>query len=441
MAMLFPPAEEIVLYETGFDEDDLLNRRETGKRLSELLERVEQPVVIALDGQWGSGKTYFLKRWVGAHTLQNHGVATTIYFDAFANDYFDDPLIGLTAALGERLPEEKPAPWQQVKNLATRLSRPGLRIGLAAATAGATEVADPILDAAIRKGSEQAERAADDIWKQEVGRQAAMDRFRDALDELTGESGRLILVVDELDRCRPDYALAMLEVIKHFFEVPNVHFVLGVNMEALGHIVRARYGGEVKANDYLKRFISLTMELPEYTDSNMKKPAPIEYFRNRAEVMCLTDFIKEGMAFQLGLVLCVQDVSLRDIEKLLTRLAILPRRSEIETSGSEMLMIVLSLVLMQTIRPDLFKRALGEQVEMREIEDFFGLGSQKDESLDNMRKVLRDAWQYIVDKDAMAEEDRQSLEASFRSPHYFFGRDTIMRDLRARYFSTFHLVE
>jgi hypothetical protein len=50
MVMLFPPAEEIALYETGFGADDLLNRRETGKRLSELLERVSQPVVIALDG-------------------------------------------------------------------------------------------------------------------------------------------------------------------------------------------------------------------------------------------------------------------------------------------------------------------------------------------------------------------------------------------------------
>jgi hypothetical protein len=143
MVMLFPPAEEIALYETGFGADDLLNRRETGKRLSELLERVSQPVVIALDGPWGSGKTYFLKRWVGAHGLENDGNATTIYFDAFANDYFDDPLIGLTAALGERLPKEKAGSLGKVREIATSLLRPGLRIALAAATAGATEIAGP----------------------------------------------------------------------------------------------------------------------------------------------------------------------------------------------------------------------------------------------------------------------------------------------------------
>jgi hypothetical protein len=442
MVMLFPPAEEIALYETGFGDNDLLNRRETGKRLSELLERVSQPVVIALDGPWGSGKTYFLKRWVGAHGLENDGNATTIYFDAFANDYFDDPLIGLTAALGERLPKEKAGSLGKVREIATNLLRPGLRIALAAAAAGATEIAGPIADAAIMKSSEQAEKAAEAIWKQEVGRQKAMEQFRDALRQLTGagEGGRLIFVVDELDRCRPDYALSMLEVIKHFFDVPNVHFVLGVNMEALGHIVRARYGAGVKANDYLKRFISLTMELPEYTDPGESRRAEVAYFEKLSAVMGLSPKIQERMKEQLDLVLDVREVSLRDIEKLMTRLAVLPHKSDFRVIGLDQQCTIVSLLLMQTIRPDLFRKALNGQISVTEIDDFFGIDLEKEGRSKHMREILRELWTFVVNRTALEKEHLLRVAERFNGGP-FFAADEIIPPLRARYFSTFHLVE
>jgi predicted KAP-like P-loop ATPase len=56
-------------------------------------------MVIALDGAWGSGKSFFLKCWVGAHKLENEGTATTVYFDALSYDYLDDPLVALTGAI------------------------------------------------------------------------------------------------------------------------------------------------------------------------------------------------------------------------------------------------------------------------------------------------------------------------------------------------------
>ncbi|MGY6568508.1 MAG: P-loop NTPase fold protein [Salinarimonas sp.] len=126
---LFPPQSEPALYEEGFGDLDLLGRRAIGQTLSELLERVEDPIVIAVDGPWGSGKTHFLKRWVGAHHLENDGTAITVYFDAFANDYLDDPLIGLTGAISERLlsPKDKNK-WKKAKTVAFKLSV--LQLGL-----------------------------------------------------------------------------------------------------------------------------------------------------------------------------------------------------------------------------------------------------------------------------------------------------------------------
>lgn len=53
---LFPPDPEIVLYETGFGTEDAFNRIGTGKSLSDLVERIEDPLVIALDGGWAAAR-------------------------------------------------------------------------------------------------------------------------------------------------------------------------------------------------------------------------------------------------------------------------------------------------------------------------------------------------------------------------------------------------
>lgn len=88
-----------------------------------------------------------------------------------------------------------------------------------------------------------------------------MDAFRNALIELTGPGSdgfpnqKLIFEVDELDRYRPDYALPVLEIIKHFFNIDGVHFVLGVNLKELQNSVRARYGTGNDGDRYLQKFL------------------------------------------------------------------------------------------------------------------------------------------------------------------------------------------
>ena len=74
-----------------------------------------------------------------------------------------------------------------------------------------------------------------EYWSNEKERMEGMEKFRSALETLISrdEKKSIIFVVDELDHCRPDYALEVLEVIKHFFSVDNAHFILRVNLEAL----------------------------------------------------------------------------------------------------------------------------------------------------------------------------------------------------------------
>jgi hypothetical protein len=71
----------------------------------------------------------------------------------------------------------------------------------------------------------------------------------------------IIVIIDELDRCRPNYAIRMLEEIKHFFEVPGVVFILGLHGGQLSKSVSAVYGAEFDSEDYLRRFFTRRYEL------------------------------------------------------------------------------------------------------------------------------------------------------------------------------------
>lgn len=438
---LHPTPKEVVLYEEGFSDSDLLSRASVGQRVSELVERIEDPMVLAVDGPWGSGKSFFLKRWVGAHTVENGGTATTVYFDAFANDFLDEPLVGLIGAISERLPKGKPQrSLRKVKEVVYKVAGPVARIGAAVATAGATEFAGPILDAVIEAGGKEAQDVAEAFWKREDGRRAAIQQFRSALSEITKDGKPLVIVVDELDRCRPDYALAVLEVIKHFFAVERVHFVLGVNLDALEDMVRIRYGANINAGDYLKRFVSLSLSLPNNLGGDLSVNASVHYFQVTAREMGIEPRLVDIATDQLKMTVTSTPVSLRDIEKVLIRFALLPRRKGFEQTYPGYQALIVSLTLFQVLKPDLFRRAFRRSLKIGDIEIFFGMTqSTLDENSDNYDRdvsFLRGLWQFALTGTVDVESEKPHFARSFN------GRvRTVFETIERDYFALFEIKE
>ncbi|WP_434290762.1 KAP family P-loop NTPase fold protein [Celeribacter sp. SCSIO 80788] len=294
------PEPEIKLYKQGFEAASDLGRASDGKKLSDLVERIEEPMVIAVDAPWGAGKSVFLKCWVGAHTKDNGGEATTVYFDAFKNDFMGDPLVSIFKEVSDRIESLKPktadeAEQQRIaklkalsgkaKKYAPILGRAALRLALGtAATEAIMDIENPdesSLDEMLENASSEAAKAIGSFWQAEDTRTQAMDGFRTYLTELAAEQ-KLVIVVDELDRCRPDYALNLLEVIKHFFNVPNVHFVLGVNLTELENSVRARYGAGANASKYLQKFYRIRMPLPLKAGTRDTAGKLYTYFKKQA---------------------------------------------------------------------------------------------------------------------------------------------------------------
>lgn len=378
-----PPEIEVELYKEGFGDADLLGRIKVGKGLSELVERTEDPLVIALDGQWGTGKTHFLKRWVGAHSLENGGKATTIYFDAFEHDYQNDPLVSLVSAISNRFPKTKEASIKQIQSNALKLLKPAAMIGLSVASFGATQALDELGDVIVEAATGEAKQAASKFWEKETGRQVAMDEFKASVAALTevghGKNRKqqaLVFVIDELDRCRPDYALELMEVIKHFFSIPRVHFVLGINIDSLKNSVKARYGPEIDAQSYLQKFFSFQFNLPIFLGARGDTPTTRTFAANLAKQMQFDDEITKHLADTIRIVTDNHFVSLRHVQQIFSLFALSSDQCVTGQFQWEFTVAAATLVVAKVINPDLFSKLLDSTATESEIAHFFGVTRQ-----------------------------------------------------------------
>ena len=257
---------------------DVLQRQPVAVALTELIRTAQDGLVLTIDSPWGSGKTTFLSMW--QQHLSNEGFKT-IAFNAWETDFTDDPLVALLGELEVGLQQIKnsdsssmPPAWADHLDKARRLGATLLTLlrravppAIKAATAGILDL-DAIPEAAIADYAEKL--ASDQVKAYEASRQS-IHAFRETLKELAekvtaerdGKSGApLVFLIDELDRCRPLYALRVLECIKHLFAVPGIVFVLAVDREQLGHAVRGQYGAGMDSAGYLRKFFDLEFTLP-----------------------------------------------------------------------------------------------------------------------------------------------------------------------------------
>src|SRR2546430_3167497 len=256
----------------------LFGRKDFAEALTGLLRNITESLVIFVNAPFGDGKTTFAKMWSGYLRAQKLDVG---YFDAYAADYFDDPfvsfsgeILGLvdkrlsgTDALAERRREFKKTAIEVGK----RLAGLAVKVGLRAATVGAVESAHIAelkeIGSAIASGRSgigadiierkienyAAERETLTAFKQSLAKLAAVIREKQGFP--------LTIIVDELDRCRPDFALGLLERIKHLFDVEGVAFVLLVNRAQIESYIQTIYGNG-DAGAYLLKFGSLFVDLP-----------------------------------------------------------------------------------------------------------------------------------------------------------------------------------
>ena len=258
---LHPPVPEI-LPENPYA-SDLFGRKQFGDALTSLIRNVEESVVLCVDAKWGDGKTIFARMW--AADLKRQGIRS-LYFDAYEHDYAGDPFVSLCADI-IKLSEFGFPGNVGIQGLKNDFKESAVRAGgkvlgaLARKERSAPDLGDPAVAASME--SDHIRRAIEE----HVAGKDSQDDFRQKLSVLgaavrKAQEFPLLIVVDELDRCRPEYALSLIERIKHLFSTSNVSFVLLVNTAQLESCVRVVYGADADAHNYLQKFFTLCTKLP-----------------------------------------------------------------------------------------------------------------------------------------------------------------------------------
>ena len=221
--------------------DDVLERKEIADRLTTIVRGQQAPFVISVDGRWGTGKTFLLTRW--RQDLGNHGWRA-IYFNAWEDDFNDDPLLAIIGQLSEYFNE---GPLREM----------------------ARGVAGAIGHVLVRRvtGASPDDLTPDSLlndYREGLRTKSAVkNRLEQLSKQVRDDTGQpLVFIIDELDRCRPTFAIELLERVKHIFDVPNIVFVFGINREELTKSLRSVYG-EIEAEEYLRRFVDLPLVLPD----------------------------------------------------------------------------------------------------------------------------------------------------------------------------------
>ena len=231
-------------------QDDTLERAEVATRLTNLIQSVDQPFVISIDGYWGTGKTFLLKRW--HRDLEIRGFRA-IYFNAWEDDFCDDPFLAL---LGQLQDHFKEGALQTLTDDAIEVARPLLYENASSLLNRATGLSPRVR---WKRGRRY---LLNEYHNRRAGKDELKKRLEKLSDSVVKETGYpLVFIVDELDRCRPTFAIELLERVKHVFDVPNLIFVFGINREELCSALRSVYG-EIDAAVYLRRFFDIEFVMP-----------------------------------------------------------------------------------------------------------------------------------------------------------------------------------
>lgn len=258
------------------------------------------PITVGLYGDWGSGKSSILK--ILEEDLKKDENTVVVYFDGWSFESFDDAKMALIQGIVEALEKEerfwakvgdkkddlktafknlrKSINWMRVLKVTASTAIP---IATAAATGGVSLIIPLLLKAFNEnRGSledlltgEKAEKFLKDTLhaEEDEKKYEAVREFRKDFEELIKKSkqGRIVVLIDDLDRCLPRHIIENLEAIKLFLNVPKTAFVIAADRFIVSNAIKNEYKEIIAAasedrpnlgDSYMEKFIQLPYNIP-----------------------------------------------------------------------------------------------------------------------------------------------------------------------------------
>ncbi len=289
---------------------DKIGRQPLVDKIKYLIENLPQDehFCLALDGEWGSGKTFVMEML--RKSLKEHSEYIVIDYDAWKNNFYSDPLIAILYCLLDSIPKEN----LTKKNLRVVL-RAVKQVSKNKANNGFDSVVDGLYNAGgwgtvcafaleiIKLVIKQAKNSILDntLFDDYKSYQSLLNESISILDSLTvqktddGKQRRLIIMVDEIDRCLPNEQLLVLERLHHLFNVKNCVVIVALNKKAVSQTFKIGYGGD--GENYQRKFFDFTYDvktLPEkfiyrlFMQDLMLRFQKLKNFNNAETESCLS---------------------------------------------------------------------------------------------------------------------------------------------------------
>ncbi|NQZ10167.1 MAG: NTPase KAP [Algicola sp.] len=412
--------------------------------------------VLNLNSGWGSGKTYFLRRW--AKDLEaNYPV---VYIDAWKQDYSDDPLMTVVSSMIKQLREQAGKSEDDKKFKAPRkllgllkAAAPSMARGLTKRYLGidplkimeedeTAEVGETVED---EKGQDvdmglAASKMVEQLINEHDAKAVAITNLKEnvekwvaAVIDQNDHQYPAFIFIDELDRCRPSYAVEMLETIKHIFDIPGVVFVVATDTEQLQHAVKAIYGEGFDARVYLSRFFNsrFSLKTPEFEDlltvHCQTEKLSKEYFEELGvTVWPENDDVKLTLD-NITVVLSAFGISVRTAIQITER--VIATLSNLEKGMKIDILMLTALLCIREKDDGLYEKIINSKFNRKEGDKDITLSKYLDDRFDFKQKKMKIQFEVVA-------TDIQSLgfQHSYAAGKYEAELQLYCRDIFACYF-------
>ena len=297
---------------------DLLGRKNCIITLTDYIKNFDFKV-FSIHSPWGTGKTIFVNFWKYYLEKNLSNEFYCIYFNAWENDDSNNPLLSIILELKNKQFYSDSSELDSLISVARILIEKSPKVilksflGLINLSKDKKEKIEKTLFKLIDDGLtfetlEKLFKEKDELEKKisEYGEYQAeilkkelkLMLKEELINFQNKQNKKIVFFIDELDRCKPTYAVKTLEVIKHFFSLDNYYFILSWDLEQLSYSISTLYGVNMDSGGYLRRFIDFEYTLPH---TNLEK-----YINKKFE----------DKSYLLKCSIKSFDFSLRDINKI-----------------------------------------------------------------------------------------------------------------------------
>ena len=308
--------------------------------------------VIGINAPWGSGKTFFTQmllsylegKWENtdldpeARALAVEGTGsdtpadakdgfTVIYYDAWKNDFWDNAFEPLFDNLIKSVPlssNTQADDLQKIRKKMWKIIAYGVKGFVSKKIddyfdSGAIDEINKEIGE-IRANASNPDYLTNTTFPDYDAFKAAIALLQEYLVNAVKVKKKLVIIIDELDRCKPTFAVQTLEIVKHLFNVEGLVFIYALDIHQLSHCVKVVYGNEFDATGYLERFFNYLTILPH---GRFSSPEQTRLFINKMGLQNKYESFDDNLISSFVQITELFSLSLREVKTVLTTYSIL----------------------------------------------------------------------------------------------------------------------